>query len=427
MSCRTVRPRHHDLRRCSYRAATLVVSLVVGSCGTTPTTSAPEADGAPPGVVEVVAHHDVSAGAHDAVILIALGAESATSDGTALAEHVPLVSRGGTPCTGFAECRDLLRLGVDIDYVGRSGPLDLNGNGEPSSGRFAVRSSGHPDNPASATAALMDVDLASSMMVDYSLTARNRTGDGVLRLGALLPLTGGLSHLERPMRSGIEEAIEEVNRAGGVLGQPVELLIGDSGDSSSDIARSTVERMVAGGVDAIIGAASSALTLSVIDLVVAAGVVLFSPSNTDIRLSAFPHGGLFFRSAPSDALAAWAVAKVIASHDHASVAIVTSGDAYGTVMARVAAQAVSDLGIEVATTVVFDPRSTDPEPHIEQILAVRSSAIMLIATDAAPQVRALITVSAHTDGFRLYGFGDMMTNPFETAVGDSPRRVPKTN
>ena len=51
-----------------------------------------------------------------------------------------------------------------------------------------------------------------------------REGDGVLKIGALLPQTGSLAFLGPPEFAGAELAIEDINAAGGVLGEPVEWL-----------------------------------------------------------------------------------------------------------------------------------------------------------------------------------------------------------
>ena len=49
-----------------------------------------------------------------------------------------------------------------------------------------------------------------------------------LKVGTLLPATGSLAFLGPPMEAGVELAIKDINAAGGVLDQPVELVTGDS-------------------------------------------------------------------------------------------------------------------------------------------------------------------------------------------------------
>ncbi|MEL7155280.1 MAG: ABC transporter substrate-binding protein, partial [Actinomycetota bacterium] len=81
-----------------------------------------------------------AAQAYDAVIILALAAEQAGSpDGTAIAEHLPLVTGEGERCTTFAACKELIAAGTDIDYVGPGGSYDLSPTtGRPESGYFQV-------------------------------------------------------------------------------------------------------------------------------------------------------------------------------------------------------------------------------------------------------------------------------------------------
>jgi hypothetical protein len=73
----------------------------------------------------------------------------------------------------------------------------------------------------------------------------------------VLPQTGNAG-LPRPARVRRRRpGVQEINEAGGVLGKDVVHIDGDSGDTSTNIASQTVDRLLSEGVDAIIGAASS--------------------------------------------------------------------------------------------------------------------------------------------------------------------------
>jgi len=112
-----------------------------------------------------------------------------------------------------------------------------------------------------------------------------------LTIGTLLPETGDLAFLGPPEIAGTSLAINDINAAGGVLGKPVKLIKGDSGDTSTNIASQTVDRELGQGAGAIIGAASSGVTLTVIDKVVQSGTILFSPANTSQKLTNYPKRG----------------------------------------------------------------------------------------------------------------------------------------
>ena len=139
-----------------------------------------------------------------------------------------------------------------------------------------------------------------------------RAGDGVLTIGTILPQTGSLAFLGPPEFAAFDLAIQDINAAGGVLGADVVGIPGDSGDATTDTANQTVDRLLSQNVDAIIGAASSGVSLTVIDKITGAGVVEFSPANTSKTLSDYPDKGLYFRTAPSDILQGAVLGEVIA-------------------------------------------------------------------------------------------------------------------
>jgi branched-chain amino acid transport system substrate-binding protein len=80
-----------------------------------------------------------AANAYDCVNLIALAAWSARSTQPIdIASFMPGVSASGTPCMSFAECRDDLVAGSNINYDGPAGSLTLDAKGEVTDPTFAL-------------------------------------------------------------------------------------------------------------------------------------------------------------------------------------------------------------------------------------------------------------------------------------------------
>jgi ABC-type branched-subunit amino acid transport system substrate-binding protein len=249
-----------------------------------------------------LADFNYAAEAYDAVVTIALAVEAAGTDGAAHADEIVNVTVGGTKCTTFVDCLAIIKDGGDPDYDGISGPLDFNGNGEPLKGSYAMLQFGADNRLDDALTTLIEAESPESAIVELGKTTATRAGDGQLKIGSLLPETGNLAFLGDPEYAGLEYAIKEINAAGGVLGKEVLYSQGDSGDTSTDIASTTADRLISEDVDAIIGAASSGVTLTVIDKITAAGITMFSPANTSPALSDYADDSLYFRNAPADGL-----------------------------------------------------------------------------------------------------------------------------
>jgi len=206
-------------------------------------------------------------------------------------------------------------------------------------------------------------------------------GDGTLTVGTLLPETGSLAFLGPPEFAGVTLAVQEINDAGGVLGNDVVQIDSDSGDTSSNIAQQSVDTLLSQDVDAIVGAASSSVSLSVIDKIVGAGVVQISPANTSTAFTDYEDRGLYFRTAPSDVLQGRVLGDAVLADGHASVAILALQDAYGETLAEQATQAIEDGGGTVVYEEFYDPKATDFSAVIDEASSTNPDAVILIAFD----------------------------------------------
>ncbi len=326
-----------------------------------------------------------AAESYDAVVVIALAVEAAQDDGSAHAGEIVNITGVGEKCTTYADCLAIIEAGGDPDYDGISGPHDFNGNGEPLAGSYAVLTFGE-DNRISEDEVLVTAEAPESSIVDLVPVGVERAGDGVLKIGSMLPETGSLAFLGPPEFAGVEFAIEEINAAGGVLGAPIEYSQGDSGDTSTDTATVTATRLIGEGVDAIIGAASSGVTLTAIDQITAAGVTMFSPANTSPALSTYDDKGLYFRNAPPDGLQGAIVAGLVAEDGNASAYILNLDDAYGNGIAEVVAAVLEESGVTVLGTKAYDPTAASFDAEVDEIVAADPDAVVLISFDEGSRI-----------------------------------------
>ncbi|GAB3491782.1 ABC transporter substrate-binding protein [Nocardiopsis coralliicola] len=76
---------------------------------------------------------------YDCVNLAALAAEQAGStDPAEFVGEMEAVSKDGTECSAFEECKQLIADGEDIDYQGVSGPINFDENGDVTQATFQV-------------------------------------------------------------------------------------------------------------------------------------------------------------------------------------------------------------------------------------------------------------------------------------------------
>ena len=353
-----------------------------------------------------------AAESYDAVIVIALAAQIADSDGIELASEINGVTSEGEKCETYEDCLALVEAGTDIDYDGLSGPLEFAGNGEPTLGNYGLLEFGEDnrllEDPDTQSAEFTPEEIAAIQDVPVEGA---RPADGTLRIGSLLPETGSLSFLGPPMIAATKLGVQDVNEAGGFNGQDVALTEGDSGDTSTDTANSTVDRELSEGVDAIIGAASSAVTLTVIDKVVNAGVVLFSPANTSAALTDYPDKGLYFRDAPPDALQGEVLAGMIADDGHSTLGLLVLNDPYGTGLADAIVDNFEASGGEVVERIEYDPQASTFDAEVQRIVDADPDAVALVTFEEGSRILATMVESGiGPQDIGVYGVDGNMGN-----------------
>jgi branched-chain amino acid transport system substrate-binding protein len=210
--------------------------------------------------------------------------------------------------------------------------------------------------------------------------------DGKLSIGGLLPQTGNLAFLGPPEEAGAQLAVNELNAAGGVLGTPVTYAPGDSGDTSTDIANQTVDRHLNEGVDMVLGAASSGVSFTVIDKIVDACKIHFSPANTSPDFTTYDDDDLYFRTAPSDVLQGRVLAELMAEDGHASAGILALQDPYGEGLLKFTKEPFEEAGGEVVVDRVYDPQAADFSAEIDEIVAAEPDAVVVIGFDESSRI-----------------------------------------
>ena len=122
--------------------------------------------------------------------------------------------------------------------------------------------------------------------------------DGELTIGYVLPQTGGLSVIIDALAEAVNMAFAEMGDAGNTA---IRLIPTDSG-TDAQVASGAVEQLINDEVDAIIGPASTGISLSVIDRITGSEIPMCSPSNTGAIFTTYDDGGYYFRTAPPDNL-----------------------------------------------------------------------------------------------------------------------------
>ena len=202
-----------------------------------------------------------------------------------------------------------------------------------------------------------------------------------VKLGALMPLTGGLQAYGESCLNGVKMAVDEVNAAGGLLGEPVELKVGDTQTKAQPALDAAKKLVSIEGVAGMIGALSSGNTIPVAQSVAAAyGVPMVSPASTAPTITDLADSDFLFRTVPSDAFQGVALAKVVSEQGFKKVAVLYVNNDYGQGLAEsFAATFQNTYAGTVAGSAAFEPNKASYRGELSQLAQGDAEALLLIA------------------------------------------------
>ena len=250
----------------------------------------------------------------------------------------------------------------------------------------------------------------SSTMV---VTTTSRPDDGVFRVGLVLPTVGTGAEIGASLEAAVQLAADDINDAGGVNGQRVEILQRDEGDGASS-AEVAIQDLLQLGVDAIIGPTSSADVLGTLRRPVTAGVLTCAPTATALALDGFPDSGLLIRTIPSDSLQAAAIARVVEESGNDNAAIVYLDDAYGRPLARAVEAQLRREGAAITTLAGFTA-SADSLDEAAATVAAATPDVVVVVADAANGTQAIAALAEVLDDRVPFVVNDAQRRPAASA------------
>lgn len=218
---------------------------------------------------------------------------------------------------------------------------------------------------------------------------------GPVKLGILLPATGDLAELGGPMINAVQLAVNDVNAAGGVLGQQVEVVQRDT-QTNETAARDAMDQLAnVEKVPVVVGAAGSGESFAALEVAKPAQVVMISPSATSPDFTTYDDGGFFFRTPPSDALQGKVMAQLAAEEGYKTAATMALNNPYGVAFKDVFIEAFKAAGGTMVADVLYDPQGTTFDSEVTQLVGAKPEVVILIGY---PETGASILRSAYQQG-----------------------------
>ena len=257
-----------------------------------------------------------------------------------------------------------------------------------------------------------------NLLLGLTLFLQNATA-AEIKIGVAEALTGNAAQYGVPIRKGFELAAGEINAAGGINGQKLELIIEDEQGKKEEAINVFKKLIFQDKVLMLFGPTLSNSAQASDPVAQSAKVVVFGTSNTADGITSI--GDYVFRNSVTEADILPVTLKVAAQNTALKkVAVIYGNDDIFTKSGYDNfAKALKALKIPVTTTETFAKGDVDFKPQLTKIKAANADAVVMSAliAEGAP-----IMVQARQLGLNLpFIGGNGMNSPriFELAKGSS--------
>ncbi|MBE7386244.1 MAG: ABC transporter substrate-binding protein [Leptolyngbya sp. SIO1E4] len=211
-----------------------------------------------------------------------------------------------------------------------------------------------------------------------NIAAENASTD-TIKLGALMPMTGDLQAFGETSLNGINLAVEEINAAGGVLGRPINISVGDTQTAAQPSIDAAQKLVSIEGVVAIIGALSSGNTIPVAESITKDNQVpQISSASTSPEITTLADDDFLFRTVPSDAFQGTALAEVTREQGLERLAIIYVNNDYGQGLADSFKAAFEAQGGAVTGSVPYEKGQASYRGELQQLASADAEALLLV-------------------------------------------------
>lgn len=193
-----------------------------------------------------------------------------------------------------------------------------------------------------------------------------------IKLGAVLALSGESATAGEDQRRGIELAIKDINASGGVLGQQVSAIIEDSGARVPSALDAAKKLVTVDGVPVVIGEYSSGITIPVATYLVQEDRVHMNIGSSSGKVRDIGPGS--YSVLGLDNVSSAFAAKDMFDLGYKRIAVITPNNAFGQGVATEFKKALTELGGEVVTEVLYTEGQTSYRRELQQMQRTKPDA-----------------------------------------------------
>lgn len=197
-----------------------------------------------------------------------------------------------------------------------------------------------------------------------------------IKVGWLSSLTGPLSSAAQAENQGVQFAVDEINKAGGINGRPIELLTRDTAGDPTKAVNFAQQLAFSDKVHFIIGPVNSGEGLATTPIIARAGIPNLVIGAVDELIDPVKYPRAFRVINTNKQWISTANEYALNVLKKRKVAVIGDTSGYGTSSAKTATELLKAAGIEPVYSVLIDPNKTDLTDEMAKARAAGADIIM---------------------------------------------------
>lgn len=186
-----------------------------------------------------------------------------------------------------------------------------------------------------------------------------------IKIGSVLSVTGPAAFLGEPELKTLQLYIEDINKKGGVIGRPLQLVHYDDG-SDANKANGFAKRLIDDDkVDVIVGGTTTGATMSMVPLVEKAQIPFISLAGAVVITE--PTKKWVFKTPQTDRMAAEKVFEDMKKRGFTKVALLSETSGFGQSGKKETEAVAGKYGITLVANETYGPKDTDMSPQLTKI------------------------------------------------------------
>jgi branched-chain amino acid transport system substrate-binding protein len=241
-----------------------------------------------------------------------------------------------------------------------------------------------------------------------------------IKIGAILAVTGPAAYLGGPEARSLEMVVADTNKAGGILGRQVQLIIKDSQGSAEKAVSFAKQLVEEDEVLAIIGPSTSGESMSLKGYCDQNETILLSCAAAETIVN--PVAKWVFKTPQNDAFAAIKIYQTMKALGITRIGVVVSSSGFGQGGKAQLEKYAPEYGMTIVISETYDAASTDLTGVLSKVKAQNVQAVVNWSVEPAQSLVAknMRQIGMEQPLFQSHGFGNIS---YVTAAGKAAEGI----